>query len=214
LEEFFYSAPQRYPGDPVFFLYDDMQRTFGKDRSKDNYVRGLRNRATTARTQLAVILATAPDIGELAYPWRYFFNFEIKVPQRGMYEVQRLKKWTDFQNPYQTRVHLEYKGESPTFPKLDSDVEERYRQWRVEANKRFDEGEGEWRLRSIRNVLSDEARQLINDIVVKGSYTRQDIITHMDKGLELKLLQNCGLVEMFGDVVVPTKQARKMINLL
>ena len=225
LEEFFYKAPKRYPGEPVFFLLDDIQRVFGKSRSRDNYVRSLRDRATTARPQLAVLMASAPDIGELAYPWRYFFNFEIKVAERGYYEVQRLKKWTMFENPYQTMVRLDYKGEvsreveaetglTLRFPPLPSDIQTRYDDWRSECNKRFDEGEGEWRLRSILNVLTDEARELLEDLVVHGSYERQHIITILKRGDELKLLLNCGLVEKFGDTVVPTKQARKMVKMM
>jgi hypothetical protein len=170
-------------------------------------------------------MATAPDIGELAYPWRYFFNFEIKIAERGYYEVQRLKKWTMFDNPYQTMVRLDYKGEvsreveaetglTLRFPPLPSDVQTRYDDWRSECNKRFDEGEGEWRLRSILNVLTDEARELLEDLVVHGSYERQHIITVLKRGDELKLLINCGLVERFGDTVVPTKQARKMVKMM
>jgi hypothetical protein len=225
LEEFFYKAPKRYPGEPVFFMLDDIQRVFGKSRSRDNYVRSLRDRATTARPQLAVLFATAPDIGELAYPWRYFFNFEVKVCERGYYEVQRLKKWTMFDNPYQTMVRLDYKGEVSRqleaetgemlhFEALPNDIQDRYEKWREECNKRFDEGEGEWRLRSILNVLTDEAKELLTDLVTHGSYERQWIITGLNKGDELKLLLNCGLVEKFGDTVVPTKQARKMVKLV
>jgi len=225
LEEYFYKAPKRYPGEPMFFMLDDIQRVFGKSRSRDNYVRSLRDRCTTARPQLAVLMATAPDIGELAYPWRYFFNFEIKIAERGYYEVQRLKKWTMFDNPYQTMVRLDYKGEvsreveaetglTLRFPPLPSDVQTRYDDWRSECNKRFDEGEGEWRLRSILNVLTDEARELLEDLVVHGSYERQHIITVLKRGDELKLLINCGLVERFGDTVVPTKQARKMVKMM
>ena len=226
LEEFFYKAPKRYPGEPVFFMLDDIQRVFGKSRSRDNYVRSLRDRATTARPQLAVFMATAPDIGELAYPWRYFFNFEVKIAERGYYEVQRLKKWTLFDNPYQTMVKLDYKGEvsrqveaetgqALSFPALPHpDIQDRYDDWRAECNKRFDEGEGEWRLRSILNVLTDEAKELLTDLIAHGSYEKQNIVTYMKKGDELKLLINCGLVEKFGDTVVPTKQARKMIKQL
>jgi hypothetical protein len=225
LEEFFYKSPKRYPGEPVFFMLDDIQRVFGKSRSRDNYVRSLRDRATTARPQLAVLFATAPDIGELAYPWRYFFNFEVKVAERGYYEVQRLKKWTMFENPYQTMVRLDYKGEVSrqleaetgqrlNFLALPNDIQDRYDNWREECNKRFDEGEGEWRLRSILNVLTDEAKELLTTLVQHGSYERQHIITVLQKGDELKLLINCGLVEKFGDTVVPTKQARKMVKLV
>ena len=208
LEKFFITSPRRYFGQPTFFLCDDMQRCFGKSRSKDNFIRDLKDRTTTARQQLAVFIGTAPDIGELARAWRYFFNFEIKVPQRGKYEVQRLKKWTNFGRPYETQASLDYRGEADYFPPLPKDQQERYSEWRHDANKRFDDGEGQWRLRSIRNVLTDEAKELIDLIVQKGSYTRQNIITNMEKGMELKLLTNCGLVEVFGDVVVPTKQAR------
>jgi hypothetical protein len=172
-----------------------------------------------------VFFATCPDIGELAYPWRYFFNFEVKVAERGYYEVQRLKKWTLFDNPYQTMVKLDYKGEvsraleaetgeNLSFPAFPRDIQDRYDQWRAECNKRFDEGEGEWRLRSILNVLTDEAKELLSELVEKGSLSRQWIITELKKGDELKLLLNCGLVEKFGDTIVPTKQARKMVKLV
>jgi len=216
LEKYFTEAPRRYFGQPAFFLYEDIQLTLGKDRSKDTYVRSLRNRFTVARPQLAVFLATSPDIGEVSYPFRYLFNFEIKVPRRGIYEVQRLKKWTPFYNPYVTRVSMP-KDEFTVgleFDKLPSDVQERYDRWRDERDKRYDSGEGDWRLRSIRNVLSDEARELLKMLVEKGSAERQNVITYYDKGTELHILKNCGLVEMFGDTVVPTRQARKLINIL
>ncbi|MGA3191531.1 MAG: hypothetical protein ABSD73_03340 [Candidatus Bathyarchaeia archaeon] len=105
-------------------------------------------------------------------------------------------------------------GEKLAFPRLPQDIQDRYENWRAECNKRFDEGEGEWRLRSILNVLTDEAKELLTSIVQHGSYERQSIITDMKKGDELKLLINCGLVEKFGDTIVPTKQARKMVKLV
>ena len=217
IEQFFCTAPRRHPGDPVFRLYEDIQETLGKDKSRDPYVRSLKNRATTARPRLAVLFATSPDIGELSLPWRFFFNFEIKVPQRGIYEVQRLRKWTDFRKPYDTQVRMDrrdWKVSKVKFPKLPDWVERRYDKWRDERDRRFDDGEGEWRLRSIRNVLTDSAKELLQALIRKESYTRQQISTNMDKALEMKLLKNCGLVEMFGDIVVPTKQARKLINIL
>jgi len=214
LEKFFMTAPKRYFGEPIFCLIDDMQMCFGKDKSHDNYIRSLKNRATTSRTQTAVVIGTAPDIGGLAMAWREFFNFEIKVPQRGHYEVQRLKKWTLFWKPYETQARLVYEGESHDFPAFPKDVQERYDAWREARNKAYDEGEGEYRIRSLLNVLTDEAKELLDAVVAKGSYTRQDVITHMEKGMELKLLQNCGLVEMFGDMVVPTRQARKLASVI
>lgn len=215
LEQFYFTAPIRHFGEPVFFQYDDIQRTLGKDKSKDNYVRGLRDRLTTARRQLAVFIATAPDIGEICYPFRYFFNFEIKVPQRGRYEVQRIKKWTDFQSPYVTRVVMPRTDwKVGMFPKLPYDVQTRYDGWRDEGNRRFDEGEAEWRLKSMRNVLSEQAKGLLKMLIKKGSYERVHIAGTLGMQAELKMLKNTGMVEVFGDTVVPTNQARKMIDLV
>ena len=224
-EYFFLTAPPRYPGDPVFILVDDMQLCFGKDRSRDPYIRRLRNRLTIGRPQFAVLMATAPDIGELARPFRDIWNFEIKVPTRGIYEVQRLKKWTDFRDPYTTKVtmpkedwglgaRIEDGKIRPAFDDLDPEIKERYRKWRNERDKRYDQGEGDIRLFAIRSVLTEEAKKLLKAIIDKGSYTRQQIITNMELGMEMKLLQHCGLIQIFGDIVVPTVQARKLIKVL
>lgn len=216
LEEFYYEAPQRILGIPVFYLNDDMQLTLGKERSRDPYVRSLKSRLTTSRRQLAVFWATAPDIGQLAKPFRYFFTFQIIVPRRGQYEVQRLKKWADFKNPYETRASLDYKGESLEigFSKLPDSVQIRYDKWRAEMNKRFDQGEGTIRLRSIRNVLTPEAEELLRHIIEKDGLTRQTIITDMNQRKELKLLKVCGLVDQFGDVLLPTKSGRRLAKIL
>ena len=69
-------------------------------------------------------------------------------------------------------------------------------------------------MRSILNVLTDEAKELLTDLIAHGSYERQWVITGLQKGDELKLLINCGLVEKFGDTIVPTKQSRKMVKML
>lgn len=203
LEYFFLHQRRR----AIIYIWEDMQLTVGKDKSKDNYVRGLKNRLTTARPQLAIFIGTSPDIGEIAYPFRYFFNFEIKVPYRGKYEVQRLKKWTPFDNPYVTKSSLQYKSEF-TFPALPRDVEKRYVKWRADRNRRYDLGEGEVKLRKVQRVLTDKSKALLSHLVKRGSLTRQTIITDLDQQQELRLLLNCGLAEKFGDVIVPTSQAK------
>lgn len=216
IEEFFFTAPPRVPGDPVFFLMDDMQLTLGKERSRDPYVRSLKSRLSTARPQLAVFMGTAPDIGQLAKPFRYFFNFQIIVSRRGTYEVQRLKKWVDFGNPYDTRARLDYSGETLKlgFTAFEKEQQVRYDKWRKEMNKRYDSGEGNIRLRSIQNVLTDQAKELLNHIIRKQGLTRQTIITDLDQRKELKLLRVCGLIEEFGDVVLPTKNAETITKIL
>jgi len=217
LEEFYYRAPQRVLGYPVFYAYDDMQLTVGKERSRDPYVRSLKSRLTTARKQVAVIWGTAPDISQLAKPFRYFFSFQIIVPRRGQYEVQRLKKWADFKNPYETRASLDYQGESLElgFSALPPSIQVRYDLWRAEMNKRFDEGEGTIRLRTVRNVLTSEAEVLLRHLIeAEEGLTRQHIITILDQRKELKLLKVCGLVEQFGDTILPTKSGRRVASIL
>lgn len=193
----------------IIYIYEDMQETLGKDKSKDPYVRTLKNRLTIARPQLAIFIATASDIGQLAKPWRYFFNFEIKIPRRGVFEVQRIKKWTDFSNPYETKARFDRKTFSESlFLRLPDDIQKKYDKWRWERLRRVDLGEGEVRLRKVRNVLTHSAKELLTHLVRKSGLTRQTIIVDLEQREELRLLINCGLVEVFGDMVLPTIQAR------
>jgi hypothetical protein len=216
LEEFFFTARRRILGVPVFFLMDDMQLTLGKERSRDPYVRSLKSRLSTSRPQLAVFMGTAPDIGQLAKPFRYFFNFQMIVPCRGVYEVQRLKKWADFKNPYETRASLDYSGETLElgFDALEKDVQARYDEWRDEMNKRNDRGEGDIRLKSIRNILTEQSRELLSHVIEKGGLHRTTIITNLDQRREMKLLKACGLIEQFQDMILPTRNAKRIMEIL
>jgi hypothetical protein len=218
LEKFIAETPVRYPGEPVFFIYDDMQETLGKDKSRDPYVRGLFNRATTRRRKFAVFIGTAPDIDTLALCWRKFFRWEIKVPDRGKYEVQFIGKRTRFNDPYETEAWMPKEdcaiSDKYGFPDFPSQMKTWYEDWKEEMNKRADEGEGSWNLQGLKNVLTDNAKHLLLSIIEKGSYQRQTIITDMEQNQELKLLRGVGLVEQFGDTVVPTRQGRLMVKIL
>lgn len=218
LEEFIATSPVRYPGDPVFYIMDDMQETLGKDKSRDAYVRDLYNRTSTRRKKFAVFFATAPDISKLALCWREFFTWEIKVPSRGQYEVQRLKKYTDFRKPYDTQATMPKEDCAVSvdfqFPPFPRDMQIWYDAWKEEMNKRSDEGEATWNLKGIRNVMTDSAKTLLKSLVEKGSYQRQTVVGDMDQAIDLKLLKSTGLIEMFGDTIVPTRQARSMVKIL
>ena len=89
---------------------------------------------TTKRPQLAVFVATAPHIGSLAKCWRDVFDWEIKIPIRGYYEVQQIKTKTIFKDPLNPLKLLMYKGEAD-FPKPPDEFEEWYKQWRDVYNE-------------------------------------------------------------------------------
>jgi hypothetical protein len=216
IEEFLQTAPRRILGVPVFFLMDDMQSTLGKERSRDPYVRSLKNRMTRARTRLAIFMGTAPDIGQLAKPWRYFFNFELIIPYRGTYEVQRLRKIADFHNPYDTRAHLDYSGETlgATFKPLPKDIQKRYDNWRDEQDRRLNQGEDQIRLGSIQNVLTESSKELLAHLIKKEGLRQETIIWDLDQRKELRILKITGLVEFFGDVVLPTQNAKRIAQIL
>ncbi len=218
LEEFIANAPIRYPGDPVFYIYEDMQETLGKDKSRDAYVRDLYNRTSTRRKRFAVFFGNAPDISKLALCWREFFTWEIKVPSRGRYEVQRIAKKTRFDRPYEVEARMPKEdcavSDNYSFPILPKEIQTWYDNWKEDMNKRSDEGEAAWNLKGVRNVMTDSAKSLLKDLVDKGSYTRQTIVGDMDKAVDLKLLKSTGMIELFGDTVVPTRQARLMVKIL
>lgn len=128
------------PGRTMATTMEDMQITFGKDRSHDKSVKGLANLLTGAREKVSVVFGNTPHIGKLAAAWKELWMFEIKVYQRGFYEVQQIKHYTPFKDPYNVKDKLHYKGEA-TFDAPSPELEEWYKDWRAknyaEAVRRY-----------------------------------------------------------------------------
>jgi hypothetical protein len=120
------------------YIMDDLQRIAGKSKSRDRKVQEWAEFFSTARPLFAVILITCPDLGSLAKCWRELIMFEIKVPVRGMYEVQRIKTKTVFKDPLNPIKLLHYFGEA-NFPKPSTQLETWYKDFRKEES--FDEFE-------------------------------------------------------------------------
>lgn len=125
------------PTTPGVFC-DDIQLWAGKHKAHDNDVRELAYFLTTQRPHINVIIATCPHRGMLQKDFREeLFSFEIIVPKRGVFEVQRLKRNIPFYNPLDVSERLRYFGEGP-FLDLSSAEKKRYlewRQWRDEEAK-------------------------------------------------------------------------------
>jgi hypothetical protein len=114
----------------VCYVADDMEVDFGKHKSHDNEFRELAYFCQTIRPQVAVIIGTMPDLGQIARAWRDLFLFEVKVPFRGYCEIQKLKRWSDFYDPLNPKVKLDYKGEQE-FPPASPSLKAWYEPWRV-----------------------------------------------------------------------------------
>lgn len=153
-------------------LYDDMQATLGKDKQYDPEVRELAYYMTTIRPYLKVFIATAPHRGMLQKDFREFFHFEIIVPFRGTYEVQKLKHWIDYKNPTRMKDRLQYKGEGP-FLSLPSEMQKWYDGWRHKKNKE---------IRSRLSIFQDEPTAIVEDLNFEDlSPNEQTIMVHIAK---------------------------------
>jgi len=117
----------------LVYVMDDLQRIAGKSKSRDRKVQEWAEFFSTARPFFAVVLVTCPSLGDLAKCFRDLMMFEIKVPVRGTYEVQRIKTKTVYRDPLNPIKLLHYFGEAD-FPKPSDSWEEWYREWRSEGS--------------------------------------------------------------------------------
>lgn len=117
----------------LVYILDDLQRIAGKSKSRDRKVQEWAEFFSTARPLFAVIIATCPSLGDLAKCWRDLMMFEIKVPVRGTYEVQRIKTKTIYRKPLDPIKLLHYFGEAQ-FPKPSPSWEHWYVNWRKEGS--------------------------------------------------------------------------------
>jgi len=123
--------------------YDDIQATAPAEQGVPRAIRRLANYLTTSRPEVAAILGTADNINSISSPLRKIFLFEIIVSERGVYEVQKITYHKNYKRPLHDLGRLEYLEEG-TFPKLPSEVYERYRLWRMkEKMKLYPALEGE-----------------------------------------------------------------------
>jgi len=127
------AVKEAYDKRKLVYIMDDLQRIAGLSHSRNRDVQQWAEFFTTARPFFAVIIVTCPDLGELAKCFRRLMTFEVKVPIRGIYEVQRIKTKTIFKDPLNPVKLLEYFGEA-TFPKPSQSLESWYEEWRKESS--------------------------------------------------------------------------------
>lgn len=133
-DEFDIQEMLRKPRRTHCYISEDMQIAFGKHKSHDSGIKALAGLISAARPYIAIFVGTMPHLGTVAKAWRELFMFEIKVPFRGYYEVQQIKHYSPFDDPYNPRPRLDYKGEAE-FPKPTDELEAWYVEWRDQRFK-------------------------------------------------------------------------------
>lgn len=115
---------------------DDWQIVAGKHMSFDRGIRKLAGILSAARPYVRVIFTTQPDLGDIAKCMRDLVMFELKVPERGLTEIQQVKTFTDFSNPLFPYKRLQplRRGQLDVvdFPKLSPEMSVWYKAWRDE----------------------------------------------------------------------------------
>ena len=117
----------------ICYVQDDTQLIAGKSHSRNQKVQEWAEWIHTSRPFFAIIIFTCPSIDNLAKSWRDLVDFEIKIPTRGIFEVQQIKTRTIYKDPLNPAKHLKYL-EDGTFPALPPKRQKRYTAWRKESS--------------------------------------------------------------------------------
>jgi len=110
-------------------IQDDWQIPAGKHMSHEKSIQKLAGILSSARPYVAVFITTQPDLSRIAKAMLGLYMFEIKVPERGLCEIQMIKTFTDFKNPlfpYQKLIPVGQAEIKEVSPRLDK----WYQAWR------------------------------------------------------------------------------------
>lgn len=115
------------------YIQDDVQLIAGVSVARQSKVQEWAEWLYTARPFFGVIWFTCPGLDTLAASWVRLIDFEIKIPERGKFEIHKLKGYTIYKRPRVPGHRLEY-FEDGTFPKLPDPYDTRYQKWRKEVS--------------------------------------------------------------------------------
>lgn len=113
-----------------FGIYDDTQVCCTRTRGVPRFITMLVGEATAARPAIANVCFTSPSILAISAPLRNIIEYEIIIPRRGLYEIQRTIRSKVFDNPEADQGRL-VPVEIGTFSDLPKDVKDEYNKWRV-----------------------------------------------------------------------------------
>lgn len=124
----------RYERIPAL-IWDDAQMTAPSVGSIPEIDRFIASFLTTARTSIANVIMTMPELSSISKPFRQLVDYEMIVYDRGRYELQFIQTRKKFRNPYEDmkRMILLDTGEYDPPPEW---VYKRYLEWRERERRR------------------------------------------------------------------------------
>lgn len=117
----------------ISYVQDDAQLIAGVSKARQQKVQEWAEWLSTSRPFFAVIWLTCPGLDTLAASWVRLIDFEIKIPERGVFEIHKLKGYTIYKRPRQPAHKLDY-FEDGEFPTLPSKYDKKYKEWRKEVS--------------------------------------------------------------------------------
>ena len=109
--------------------WDAVQMTAPAEQGVPKIIRQLSSYVSDTRPELACLIMTASNMNAISAPLRKLVVFEIIIAERGKYEIQKIKYHKNFEQPLQDLCKIDYLEEG-TYPKLPSEIEQRYDIWR------------------------------------------------------------------------------------
>lgn len=131
-----------------YIMWDGVPYTCPRTKGVPRFLVKIRGELTESRPEVAIVGFTCPNRNDISAPLRSLPSFELIVSRRGIFEVQRTKKFKVFNRPEEDAGQLEYVDDG-TFPQLPREVEERYERWRIEQKKYVKTSEYQKRLRDL-----------------------------------------------------------------
>ena len=196
-------------------LYDDAQMTAPATKNVDRKIYELAYYITGSRPEVATITFSCPNLLTIAAPLRNIVNVEVIVPERGIFEVQRIKNFKNFKKPRDDLSKLDYLEEG-TFPELPPEMQRWYDDWRVEEKKLWhkkhpDVSGGDEEDEEPINITPDQSK-ILEALVRRGNIpSKQARNDGTDTAIQDLVVKGLARYSNGGYIIAPTKKGNQLI---
>lgn len=197
-------------------LYDDVQMTAPATKNVDRKIYDVVFYISTARPEMASLTLTCPNLLMIAAPFRNIVNVEIIVPERGVFEVQRIMNYKNFKKPREDLSKLRYLEEGG-FRELPKEIQNWYDQWREDEKRDWHKkhpdasgGDEEDEVAALN--LTPQQIELLTVFVRKGSRKKTEVVEDGSQDMVEDLVSK-GLLRYTnaGYLVAPTKKGNGIV---
>jgi len=163
--------------------WDDVQWTAPKRAGTHPLVEFIGKLQTVGRQTFAIMGMSAPNVNRIALPLRENCHFECIVQREpdasfGYYEIQKTNWFKNLYKPSDDLAHLRYLEEG-TFTALPRWVDEKYRRWRDDQQRRV-----------LTQEYINQVAHMVKRITTKGSMKLPENVTpeeYAEKMAEMEL---------------------------